>query len=512
MAISVDLSKALDKAYENSSLEEILAAPPSALAGVTEADDKALADNLGIKTVRDLGVEQVLRGRRRAGGAVRQDRLSRRSEGATRTPRGGTRRGAAVPGPGDGTGASRGGACTRRMTGTPSPRATACSARRAAIARSLAGCRWSTAAIAGNQHLDGDRRHADDAAHRLEQRHLADEGALGPAPAAGVHIADRGGRDGHGRIHRGPERRAPERIQRVSAARGALREDLHPVSAAQCHGDLRPRSSGRRPPGRTRSTKTAPVLGAQARPIDRPAAATSDVATGPSGAAAASTRTSIQETWLATTRAAPAAAVRAARAGCPAPAQQSRGQRQRVCAALSSPVRGRDTYRGPGRRRRAPRGSASQRIARPAPAAPERDGRQDRRTAPRWHGISAVDRRTQRPSGSSAGLPRKCRRSMPSARSRSSSSRKSAVPNVSSRARAVRRRLRAAAAGSRASSGRERRLVGPRQVDRSAAGPRAGTVGQAGRQMLAPGRDPRRRRRSRPPSDRPIEAQPTRYR
>jgi len=55
MAISVDLSKALDKAYENSSLEEILAAPPSALAGVTEADDKALADNLGIKTIRDLG-------------------------------------------------------------------------------------------------------------------------------------------------------------------------------------------------------------------------------------------------------------------------------------------------------------------------------------------------------------------------------------------------------------------------------------------------------------------------
>ena len=55
MAISVNLSNALDKAYENATLDEILAAPPSALAGVTEADDKALRENLGIKTVRDLG-------------------------------------------------------------------------------------------------------------------------------------------------------------------------------------------------------------------------------------------------------------------------------------------------------------------------------------------------------------------------------------------------------------------------------------------------------------------------
>jgi len=35
MGISVNLNKALDKAYENSSLEQILDAPPSALAGVT---------------------------------------------------------------------------------------------------------------------------------------------------------------------------------------------------------------------------------------------------------------------------------------------------------------------------------------------------------------------------------------------------------------------------------------------------------------------------------------------
>lgn len=55
MAVSIDLTKALDKAWENATLEEILAAPPSALAGVTEADDHALRDNLGIKNVRDLG-------------------------------------------------------------------------------------------------------------------------------------------------------------------------------------------------------------------------------------------------------------------------------------------------------------------------------------------------------------------------------------------------------------------------------------------------------------------------
>ena len=55
MAVSVDLTKGLDKAYENSTLEQILAAPPSALAGVTTSDDELLQQALGIKTVRDLG-------------------------------------------------------------------------------------------------------------------------------------------------------------------------------------------------------------------------------------------------------------------------------------------------------------------------------------------------------------------------------------------------------------------------------------------------------------------------
>ena len=55
MALSVNLEKALDKAYENVSLPEILAAPPSALAGLTPAHDQQLLDALKIKTIADLG-------------------------------------------------------------------------------------------------------------------------------------------------------------------------------------------------------------------------------------------------------------------------------------------------------------------------------------------------------------------------------------------------------------------------------------------------------------------------
>jgi hypothetical protein len=53
--VQVNLSRGLDKAYEDKSLAEILAAPPSALAGLTAADDAALKENLGINTVADLG-------------------------------------------------------------------------------------------------------------------------------------------------------------------------------------------------------------------------------------------------------------------------------------------------------------------------------------------------------------------------------------------------------------------------------------------------------------------------
>ena len=55
MSISVNLAKKLDKAYENKSLEEVLNAPVSALAGLTDAHAKQLEESLGIKTVRDLG-------------------------------------------------------------------------------------------------------------------------------------------------------------------------------------------------------------------------------------------------------------------------------------------------------------------------------------------------------------------------------------------------------------------------------------------------------------------------
>lgn len=55
MSVSVDLAKALDKAYEDKPLKDILDASPAALAGVTDADAAALAGALGIKTIRQLG-------------------------------------------------------------------------------------------------------------------------------------------------------------------------------------------------------------------------------------------------------------------------------------------------------------------------------------------------------------------------------------------------------------------------------------------------------------------------
>lgn len=55
MPVSVNLDKGLDKAYESKSLDEILAAPPSALAGLTEKHDAQLLEALGIKTIADLG-------------------------------------------------------------------------------------------------------------------------------------------------------------------------------------------------------------------------------------------------------------------------------------------------------------------------------------------------------------------------------------------------------------------------------------------------------------------------
>lgn len=55
MAVSFELGNVLDKAYEDKSLTEILAAPPSALAGLTERHDQMLSDVFGIQTVAELG-------------------------------------------------------------------------------------------------------------------------------------------------------------------------------------------------------------------------------------------------------------------------------------------------------------------------------------------------------------------------------------------------------------------------------------------------------------------------
>ncbi|WP_018177592.1 hypothetical protein [Jongsikchunia kroppenstedtii] len=58
MAVSVNLSKALDKDYEDKDLKDVLDAPPSALAGLTPKHDEALKEALNIKTVRELGTNK----------------------------------------------------------------------------------------------------------------------------------------------------------------------------------------------------------------------------------------------------------------------------------------------------------------------------------------------------------------------------------------------------------------------------------------------------------------------
>jgi hypothetical protein len=58
VAVSIELGKVLDKSWEDKSLEELLSAPVSALAGVTEADAEKLREAFGIRTVRDLGTNK----------------------------------------------------------------------------------------------------------------------------------------------------------------------------------------------------------------------------------------------------------------------------------------------------------------------------------------------------------------------------------------------------------------------------------------------------------------------
>jgi len=55
MAVTANLDKLLDKAYESSDLEQLRDAPVAAIAGVSDADADALNKAFGIKTIGDLG-------------------------------------------------------------------------------------------------------------------------------------------------------------------------------------------------------------------------------------------------------------------------------------------------------------------------------------------------------------------------------------------------------------------------------------------------------------------------
>jgi hypothetical protein len=61
MAVEVNLDTFLDKAYESSPLAEVLSAPVSALAGVSDGDAELLKKAFNIKTVGDLGKNKYFR-------------------------------------------------------------------------------------------------------------------------------------------------------------------------------------------------------------------------------------------------------------------------------------------------------------------------------------------------------------------------------------------------------------------------------------------------------------------
>ncbi|BCB87182.1 hypothetical protein [Phytohabitans suffuscus] len=55
MAVSADLAKLLDKAYEDKTLAELVDAPVAALSGVSEGDAQLLKSAFNITTIGDLG-------------------------------------------------------------------------------------------------------------------------------------------------------------------------------------------------------------------------------------------------------------------------------------------------------------------------------------------------------------------------------------------------------------------------------------------------------------------------
>ena len=61
MTATADLTKVLDKEYQDKSLAEIVAASVAALKGVSESDAALLAQAFNIKTVGDLGTNKFFR-------------------------------------------------------------------------------------------------------------------------------------------------------------------------------------------------------------------------------------------------------------------------------------------------------------------------------------------------------------------------------------------------------------------------------------------------------------------
>ncbi|MEU5726187.1 hypothetical protein [Micromonospora sp. NPDC047738] len=55
MPVTADLTTLVDKAYQDKSLTELVDAPVSALAGVSDGGAKLLKEALGIVTIGDLG-------------------------------------------------------------------------------------------------------------------------------------------------------------------------------------------------------------------------------------------------------------------------------------------------------------------------------------------------------------------------------------------------------------------------------------------------------------------------
>jgi len=61
VAVSADLAQLLDKAWEDKSLSEVLAAPVDALQGVSAGDAEALRSAFNVRTVGDLGRNKFFR-------------------------------------------------------------------------------------------------------------------------------------------------------------------------------------------------------------------------------------------------------------------------------------------------------------------------------------------------------------------------------------------------------------------------------------------------------------------